>query len=283
MVEERLKDFKSNLEDGLGRQNLCSFKLWEMKFYQDIKVVFDDMDNVRQIVNIRKIIGTSTKSCYIPKRAAESIACKILSELALLKTRLEDSELVPRSHASHGGSSSVIDKSFSDLNELLRSSPLNTQISDENFKDVPGIALRYLQEAENAYKGSAYVACIVMLGAMLEALMMGTLIRDDLSVYVTSYVAAHPSFLPGGSVRTDLNQRIVERVNLDKYKQAIDEIIPASKSVINISLIQDFRNALHANKVLKEKMYIEPNEMWVDSHLHALVNLVMVLNQGNPA
>ena len=116
------------------------------------------------------------------------------------------------------------------------------------FKSVAGYDL---EQAGKAYEAQAFKACIIMLGAVLEGVMLGTIRRPD----VLNRLRADPS--PPSVINRlglrdpDLADKVADRLDFEDYKAIIRHLIPDIESQ-RVEDIQVFRNAVHPWKAVKE-------------------------------
>lgn len=120
---------------------------------------------------------------------------------------------------------------------------------EQEFKSV---ALSDLNQARLAYYSQAYKACVVMLGAVLEGLMLAVLrqtnalgkIRND------SSLPSQVSRNLGGVQKPEYTDLAVfadavgEKLSFEDYKLLIHKYIPNTDQ-LGIENIQKFRNAIH--------------------------------------
>lgn len=142
------------------------------------------------------------------------------------------------------------DEIFRNIRHAIRSSSI-----EQEFKTV---ALSDLKEAQNVYRNEGYKACVVMLGAVVEGLMLAVLrkpeVLDELrnnkkyagKVTVTGSIG-HPDYTDNGK----LADAIADDLTFNTYRQLIVSLIPEIESQ-RVEDIQHFRNAIHPWKVIKE-------------------------------
>ncbi|QEG43442.1 hypothetical protein [Roseimaritima ulvae] len=137
------------------------------------------------------------------------------------------------------------DSVFSEIENLIDQSLLPTQ-----YKTV---VLNDLLEARRSYRASAYKSCVVMLGAALEGVMLGTLVRSD--VIAGFSLSASP---PGpirrlGNRNPLLADKIGRDLGFEDYKVCIHELIDGSDA-LGVDNVQSFRNAIHPWKSIQEPL-----------------------------
>jgi glutamine synthetase len=103
-----------------------------------------------------------------------------------------------------------------------------------------------------AYEAKAYKACIVMLGAVLEGIMLGTIRRAD----VLEKVRADPpvSIRKLGTQDPSLAEKVADALGFEDYKQIIDHLFGDKIERLKVDSIQDFRNSIHPWKAVKEPL-----------------------------
>lgn len=133
---------------------------------------------------------------------------------------------------------------ISNIREAVQSSSLESE-----FKDI---ILYDLGQARLAYYNQAYKACVVMLGAVLEGIMLGRLrqadimeriLKDpDLPKQVNERLGGtqNPAYID----RTMFGQALAERLSFEDYRALMDRYIPVLKD-LGVENIQHFRNAIH--------------------------------------
>ena len=157
---------------------------------------------------------------------------------------------------------------------------------EEGLKNV---ALYDLTQAENAYRGQAYKACVVMLGAILEGVMLGIIRRGDVMDRIIANAPNAPrplqksGWLSNPKIdRNLLLEKISEDLGFEEYKSIIQELIPGIKN-LKVGDIQEFRNTIHPWLTIKRPdIYadIDPNRV---SHLQtSLIALLKKISKWNP-
>lgn len=136
----------------------------------------------------------------------------------------------------------------------VRDAVENSQI-EQVFKDI---ILYDLEQARLAYYNRAYKACVIMLGAVVEALLLGTLRRPefmDLMINDTSPPGAVSGMRgvrnPIYNNRTIFASDLAQRIGFEEYRQLIEHYIPQTK-LLGISDVQRFRNAVHPAKCIQQ-------------------------------
>ena len=154
----------------------------------------------------------------------------------------------------------------------IRSAIENSNI-DQEFKEV---ALYDLEQAKASYKSSAFKACIVMFGAVIEGLMLGV-IRGD-NTQLTAMIK-NPKSAPGAvrniglkhfSRPEELADKISDDRTFEDYKNIIADLKPEIEKS-KIGEIQNFRNAIHPWKSIKEPhIFSDPSQIRAMNYLSAL-------------
>ena len=138
---------------------------------------------------------------------------------------------------------------------------------------VAGRTLTDLEQARMAYETGAFKACVVMLGAVLEGMMLGTVRRSE----VLSTLRTDPN-VPRAVSRLGLNDpqledKIAEELGFEDYKAIIHYLVPEIER-LKVESIQSFRNAIHPWKTVKEPtVYAEPDQTRATNHLTSLALL----------
>jgi len=157
-----------------------------------------------------------------------------------------------------------------DIRTAVQESPLEGM-----FKEI---ALYDLEQARRAYGSRAFKACVIMLGAVLEGLMLGTLRRPDALDFIRN-----DSDLPGRISRslgglnrpeysdnTTLADAIADRLSFDEYRLLVCRYIPDIER-LQVEGIQSFRNAVHPWKAVQvPAVYADYDEARAMHHLSSL-------------
>ncbi|MBE0671277.1 MAG: ATP-binding protein, partial [Anaerolineales bacterium] len=152
------------------------------------------------------------------------------------------------------------DYHFSEIRKLIKQIPVE--------KEFINIALFDLKDSQIAYNNTAYKACIVMLGAVLEGIMLSTIRRADVLQKLNQMPrqGIPPSVLNLGIQSqpidtTEMADKISESRNIgfEEYRQIIKVLIPNIEDQL-VQSIQQFRNSIHPYKAMKEPdVFAEPD------------------------
>lgn len=165
-----------------------------------------------------------------------------------------------------------VETNFNEMQKILKHFPIENDLKD--------IALYDLEQAKKAYTGTAYKACAVMLGAILEGVMLGVIRREDTLDKIISDAGKAPRVLSKlGLSHPNLNKNIVlekisEDLTFEDYKTIIQYLIPKVEK-LKIEGIQVFRNTIHPWLAIQTpEIYgnIDPNRV---SHLQT--SLIILL------
>lgn len=165
-----------------------------------------------------------------------------------------------------------VETNFREVNKILN----KLQIEDS----IKTVTLYDLEQAQKAYSGTAYKACAVMLGAILEGVMLGTIRRKDSIDKILSDVGNAPKVLHRfGLSHPNLERKILlgkisEELSFEDYKTIIQYLMPEIEKM-KIEGIQVFRNTIHPWRAIQEpKIYgnIDANRI---SHL--ITSLLILL------
>lgn len=150
---------------------------------------------------------------------------------------------IPEVPAIPRAASNESDLIFSEIQELIGKSRLPPEFRTVVSADVT--------EAQKCYRGQSYKSCVVMLGAALEGLMVGTLQRTDVLAHC---VKSPPKAIAKlGTGNPTLANKIGTELGFEDYKNCIHDLIPGSSS-LGVDNIQSFRNAIHPWKSIKEPL-----------------------------
>lgn len=154
--------------------------------------------------------------------------------------------------------SSDVSKLFAKVSELFSQEMANQDIDTKILE----IASNDLNQAILAFQGQAYKSCVIMLGAVLEGVMLWKILSPSVMTEVkTSVVNKEGRFLDienntkryGGAHDAHFEENIAIKGSYETYKNVINALIPGVKT--GIKTIQDFRNAIHPNKLLRNPEY----------------------------
>jgi len=137
------------------------------------------------------------------------------------------------------------DAVFAEIDRLIAESLIPQQ-----FKTVVAADLA---DAQTAYRGGSYKGCVVMLGAALEGMMLGTLQRTDVLTHLVTATAPPGPIRSIGNKDPQLADKIGNELNFEDYKVCIHELIPGS-AALGVENIQSFRNAIHPWKSIQEPL-----------------------------
>ena len=137
------------------------------------------------------------------------------------------------------------DSVFDAIIELLKGSLLPQQFKTIIINDTI--------DARNSYRAESYKGCVVMLGAALEGVMLGTLQRSDVITHLATSTTSPGPIRRIGSRDPTLADKIGNDLSFEDYKVCIHDLIPGSDS-LGVDNIQDFRNAIHPWKAIQEPL-----------------------------
>lgn len=118
-----------------------------------------------------------------------------------------------------------------------------------------------LKESRSCYDNSAFKACVVMLGAVLEGTMLGVLRQPNAvsKIASTTFSSSIENMLSrsvGNQIQrsrmnpADLTNKIADELTFEMMRQLVEDLIPAIKN-LKVQDIQQFRNAVHPWKGVK--------------------------------
>ncbi len=173
-----------------------------------------------------------------------------------------------------------VESNFNEIRKILDKFPI-----EEGLRNI---SLYDLDQAQKAYKGQAYKACVVMLGAILEGIMLGIIRRNDvLDKIITDAKNAPKALQKLGLTHPQLDRniilgRITDELGFEEYKLIIHYLMPNIKK-LRIDDIQFFRNTIHPWLAIKDpNVYgdIDPNR--VSNLQTTLIMLLKQLGKWNP-
>lgn len=149
---------------------------------------------------------------------------------------------------------------FSEISKVIKQLPI-----EQNFIEV---ALIDLKNASLAYNNTAYKACIVMLGAVLEGVMLSTIRRSEVLLKLNQMPRQNfpQSVLNVGILSQPLNTtEVAEKISsslyigFEEYRKLIKLLIPDIENQL-VTNIQHFRNSIHPYKVIKSpEIFADPD------------------------
>jgi len=158
-------------------------------------------------------------------------------------------------------------------------SNIRNEIDQSRIKeDLKEVALSDLTQAEACYSSGAYKACVVMLGAVLEGVMLGALQQVEVMDILRSDSAlpkipklrkaiCNPAYSHG-----DDFARLIADLNFDEYRQLCEHIFQTQD--LGVEGIQHFRNAIHPWVVSEHPhLYKHYDRTRAIAHLAALEKL----------
>lgn len=134
---------------------------------------------------------------------------------------------------------------FADIDRLVSDSFLPQQYKNVVASDVA--------DAQIAYRGGAFKGCVVMLGAALEGIMLGTLQRSDVLTHLTTSGAPPGPVRALGNRDPKLADKIGTELGFEDYKVCIHELVTGADG-LGVDNIQSFRNAIHPWKTIQEPL-----------------------------
>ncbi len=145
----------------------------------------------------------------------------------------------------HGSDTQESDAIFAEVDQLIANSLLPRQ-----FRDVVATDLR---DAQVAYTAGGFKACVVMLGAALEGVMLGTLQREDVLTLLSTSPSSPGPIRKIGARDPSLADKIGSELSFEDYKVCIHELVKGSDG-LGVDNIQSFRNAIHPWKTIQEPL-----------------------------
>lgn len=146
---------------------------------------------------------------------------------------------------------------------------------DQEFKDV---ALYDLEQARISYESGAFKACIVMLGAVIEGLMLGVIRKDaTLNVMIASPKDAPKVAqnikkfrLTSFTNPKELAEKISDDLGFEAYKNITLHFKPEIEK-LKIEGIQNFRNSIHPwESIKKPTVFRDPSQIRALNYLTSL-------------
>lgn len=158
---------------------------------------------------------------------------------------------------------------------------------DQKFKSI---VIYDLEQAKFAYYAQVHKASVVMMGAVVEGLMKGTLYRTDILDYIINDTNP-PSVInkiPGGLHHPDYNdrsvlrQKIAEVLSFEDCRNVIQHYLPHLQH-LGVPEIQRFRNAIHPwNCISEPQLYSTYGPQRALAHLMALTMITEAMLSWTP-
>lgn len=175
------------------------------------------------------------------------------------------------------------DHHFQEIETFINELPIEVSLRN--------VALFDLNEAQIAYNNTAYKACIVMLGAVVEGIMLATLRRSDvLMKLLNTSPAERPKFWgqivnpnqpfnpqeTADKIATDI------RITFEDYRKALIKLIPDVENQ-KVENIQHFRNSIHPYKAVSDpSIFGSPDSARALNYITALVIIVKQIKSWTP-
>ncbi len=167
-----------------------------------------------------------------------------------------------------------IDTYFDDIANSIHNSHIEPEIVKVIHSD--------LQEAQICYRAGAYKSCVVMLGAVLEGVMLGTLRRSDVLSYLKTISQPPRSLQRIGLSSPNLRISISQKLRFEDYKNILRALI-TDVDKLGVDGIQKFRNAIHPWKSVQEPhIYGNYESARAVHHISALKIIVAMLAGWKP-
>lgn len=126
----------------------------------------------------------------------------------------------------------------------------DSSLLPEEYKEI---VKSDLSESQRSYSIHAYKSAVVMLGAALEGLMLGTLQRIDVLTHLRSMATPPGPIRKIGNQDPELGTKIANDLAFQDYKVCVHELVPGSDA-LGVDNIQEFRNAIHPLKSINEPL-----------------------------
>jgi hypothetical protein len=139
-----------------------------------------------------------------------------------------------------------------------------------------------VSESQRSYSIHAYKSAVVMLGAALEGLMLGTLQRADVLAHLRSMASPPGPIRAIGNQDPHLSTKIADDLTFQDYKVCVHDLVPGSDA-LGVDNIQEFRNAIHPLKSINEPLrYGNFDQARAIHHLASLQKIFESLGNWTP-
>ncbi len=125
---------------------------------------------------------------------------------------------------------------------------IDTSSIEKAFRET---ALYDLEQARIAYNAGAFKACIIMLGAVLEGIMLGAIRQSSILDQLKGDPNPPAGIKKIGLKHPKLADKIAEELDFEDYKNVVHHLIPDIEKS-KVDGIQSFRNAVHPWKAVRE-------------------------------
>jgi len=172
---------------------------------------------------------------------------------------------------------------YGDSSSISRFLSISAAINGSQIdSDLRRIILNDLDQARLNYISGSYKSCIVMLGAALEGMMLGTLRRSD----VISFLRTNPSLVQtklasAGPGHPQFKELIGDTLKFEEIKSWLIQLFPKLAGA-GVGEIQDFRNAIHPNKSLKDSTFTDFDETRATHYITAFEKIIQLLMSWSP-
>lgn len=185
------------------------------------------------------VVGNHYDSSHETRRHFYEVVANRLQWLGKL------GQAICRAHKTRDTDTHESDSVFAEIIGLLNGSLLPQQYKRAIHNDIT--------DAKKSYRAEGYKSCVVMLGAALEGVMLGTLQRSDVITYLATSNAVPGPIRTIGNRNPALSDKIGNELSFEELKTCIHHLIPGSDA-LGVDHIQDFRNAIHPWKTIQEPL-----------------------------
>lgn len=186
------------------------------------------------------VVGNQYDSSHETRMHFNRVVSNRLTWIGKLGQKINDAR-----SSNQRNDTSESDALFLSIIDLLKKSVLPQQ-----FKSI---VLCDILESQKAYQAESFKGCVVMLGAALEGVMLGTLQRSDVITFISTCPTVPGPLRRIGTRSPNLADKIGNDLSFEDYKQCIYELVPGSNT-LGVDNIQDFRNAIHPWKTILEPL-----------------------------
>jgi len=143
---------------------------------------------------------------------------------------------------------------YIDMERLVKESAVEKSFRERICAD--------LKESRSCYDNSAYKACVVMLGAVLEGVMLGVIRQPNVlnKIASTTFTRGVENVI-GPAIgyqpqrarlsHNDLAEKMAEELKFEMLRHLVEALMPGLDN-LRVDHIQHFRNAVHPWKGIKE-------------------------------
>jgi hypothetical protein len=256
------EDHEIQNEHYAGRTNTGLYAFWSRQLPEDTFLVFDST------ANVTITIGTIPQARF---RTYDERSAIGIQGTADLNPIVRDT----RSVTAIGGLDQMVDFMRPHMTPVLATPAEKASSADSIKPDLDRLAIRkelrhltcvLIEDANRAHHAEAYVAVVLLYRSIIEAILLGLLLRRKSKAEDPS--GKHVPKDRSGSVKPVEDWKLEEMIKRAVAMGLLDDTDESS-----IRTLQNYGNLVHAARILRKEPYIDPSEdaKIVRSHLIKLL------------